>query len=173
MKIFFNYVLITLVLAAAIFFGLQVTIQSSIVIGCSMEPSLEEGQRLIINKLSYKFDDPERGDVVVFHPPIKGQTDLIKRVIALPNDTVEIKDGIVYVNGSPLDEPYIASPPSYSFQREVPEDYYFVLGDNRNNSNDSHRGWLLPRDNIVGKAWLSIWPPDKWEVIPTYLTTPD
>ena len=173
MKALLSHVLITLGMATAIFFGLQVTIQSSIVIGSSMEPSLEEGQRLIINKLIYKFDDPERGDVIVFHPPQTGQVDFIKRVIALPSDTIEVKNGIVYVNGSPLDEPYIASPPGYSLQREVPEDHYFVLGDNRNNSNDSHTGWLLPRENIVGKAWLSIWPPDRWEVIPTYLTTPD
>ena len=81
---------------------------------------------------------------------------------------MEIKDSTVYVNDIPLDEPYIDIPPNYTTKCEVPDDHYFVLGDNRNNSNDSHTGWLLPRENIVGQAWLSIWPPDKWGLVPNY-----
>ena len=77
--------------------------------------------------------------------------------------------GVVYVNGSPLDEPYIKNSPNYTLDEEkIPDNKYFVLGDNRGNSNDSHSGWLVPRQNIVGKAWLSIWPPNKWEAVPDY-----
>jgi signal peptidase I len=162
-------VLLVVILGVGIFFLMQTTLQSSVVVGRSMEPSFQEGQRLIVSKVAYKFGEPEIGDVIIFHPPTSDQLDYIKRVIALPGDTVEIKTGTVYVNGSPLDEPYINDPPRYAYpQQQIPTDYYFVLGDNRNNSNDSHTGWLLPRENIIGEAWLSIWPPSEWGVVPDY-----
>ena len=133
-----------------------------------MEPNFQDGQRLLVNKVTYKLHEPERGDVIVFRPPLSHNseaTSFIKRVIALPGETVEIKMGSVYVNGEKLQEPYIKEPPGYTFSlQEIPEDYYFVLGDNRNNSNDSHTGWILPRQNIVGKAWLIIWPPNEWKL---------
>ena len=169
MKIFFRQILITILIVVAVFFLLQTTLQSSIVIGSSMEPNFQQGQRLLINKVAYKVDEPERGDVIIFHPPANQQVDYIKRIIALPGDTVEIKNGIVYINGSPLDEPYLKEPPTYTLrQQKIPEDNYFVLGDNRNISNDSHNGWTLPRQNIIGKAWLSIWPPSEWGLAPNY-----
>lgn len=170
MKGFIRQTLITILLAIIIFIGLQATFQSSVVVGSSMEPNFVPGQRLVVNKLTYQFHEPERGDVIIFHPPTNGQVDYIKRIIALPGDTLEIKNGTVYVNGKPLDEKaYIVDPPDYTVrQREIPRDFYFVLGDSRNNSNDSHTGWLLPRQNIIGKAWLSIWPPENWGVIPSY-----
>ncbi len=168
MKSFVRQALTTIGLAVVVFLALQITIQSSVVVGSSMEPSFEPGQRLVINKLAYRFSDPQRGDVIIFHPPTNGSVDYIKRVIAVPGDTVEIKSGKVYVNGEMLPEPYIADPPMYNLKREIPDGYYFVLGDNRNNSNDSHTGWLLPRENIIGKAWLSIWPPGDWGVVPSY-----
>lgn len=169
MKTLLRQVLITVILAVAIFLGLQFTLQSSIVVGSSMEPSFEPGQRIVVNKVVYRFQDPERGDVIIFHPPSNGQIDYIKRVIALPGDAVAVRGGKVYVNGKPLTEPYIADPPDYTMsERQVPSESYFVLGDNRNNSNDSHTGWLLPRQNIIGKAWLSIWPPGEWGIIPTF-----
>ncbi len=137
-----------------------------------MEPSLHNGQQLLINKVVYYFYEPERGDVIILHPtpPYSSKTTpFIKRIIALPGDTIEIKNGAVYVNGSKLDEPYIKEPPAYSFQqKKIPENEYFVLGDNRNNANDSHNGWTVPRQNIVGKAWLSIWPPGEWGFVPNY-----
>jgi len=134
-----------------------------------MEPSSHDGQQLITNKIVYHFHEPERGDVIIFYPPNQEQEVYIKRIIALPGDTVEIKEGIVYVSGSPLEEPYIKEPPRYTFQQyKIPPDSYFVLGDNRNNSHDSHNGWVVLRQNIVGKVWLSIWPPSKWGLIPTY-----
>jgi len=159
--------LVTLVVAVVAFLLLQITVQSSIVVGNSMLPNLENGQRLLVSKVSYTFHEPERGDVIVFRPSNGRTSEFIKRVIALPGDTIEIKDGVVFVNDQPLDEPYIASPPHYSLNKiEVQPDDYFVLGDNRNNSNDSHKGVHAYKKNIVGKAWLSIWPPRDWGVAP-------
>ncbi len=137
-----------------------------------MEPSLQDGQQLLINKVVYYFREPERGDVIILHPPppySPKATPFIKRIIALPGDTIEVKNGEVYVNGSKLDEPYIKESPTYNLQqKKIPENEYFVLGDNRNNANDSHNGWTVPRQNIIGKAWLSIWPPGEWGLVPNY-----
>lgn len=169
MKTFFREFLITLILAVVVFFLLQTTIQTFVVVGVSMDPSLQDGQRLLVNKVVYYLHEPERGDVIVFQPFNDRRADYIKRTIALPGDTVEVKKGAVYVNDSQLNEPYIKNPPNYTTeQQKIPGDNYFVLGDNRNNSDDSHNGWVVPRENIVGKAWLSIWPPDKWGLIPNY-----
>ncbi len=169
MRVFLREILGPIFLAVVIFLILQATMQSFVVIGSSMKPSLYDGQRLVINKVVYSFHEPEWGDVIVFEPPNNRQADYIKRIIALPGDTVEIKMGVVYVNGSPLNEPYIKDQPSYTLHpKEVPENDYFVLGDNRNNSNDSHNGWTVPRQNIIGKAWLSIWPPRQWGVVTSY-----
>lgn len=165
-------ILVTLVLAIIIFFGLQFTVQSFIVVGSSMEHSLHSGQRLVVNKVVYDFGQPERGDIIVFHPPGMPNVEYIKRIIALPGEAVEVKEGKVYIyNGdsvTELDEKsYISDPPNYTFSKDkVPYDGYFVLGDNRNNSNDSHNGWTVPRQNIIGKAWLSIWPPTEWGLAP-------
>lgn len=169
MRTFFREMLVTLIMAVVIFFVIQATLQTFVVVGTSMRPSLQDGQRLLVNKAVYIFHEPERGDVVVFLPPGNGKEDYIKRIIALPGDTVEVKMEAVYVNGSKLKEPYIYNLPRYTFeQQEIPEGQYFVLGDNRNNSNDSHSGWVVPRENMVGKAWLSIWPPTKWGLVPVF-----
>jgi len=149
-----------------------------------MEPGFEEGQRLLItrneviikNKVLYTFHEPERGDVIIFHPPNNPDpkaTPFIKRIIALPDESVEIKDGEVYIhkNGNVLllDEPYIKQPPRRDFRGDIiPEDEYFVLGDNRNNSNDSRNWGTVRHQDIIGKAWLSIWPPGEWELVPDY-----
>ncbi len=171
MKTFLRDILTTLILAAVIFFGIQVTIQRSIVISSSMEPTLSVGQHLMINKVIYKFHQPERGDIVVFHSPDNQQDDFIKRIIGLPGERVEIDEGMVYIhkedsNLLTLDEPYITDPARYPFKgSKIPENEYFALGDNRNNSGDSREGWTVPRSKIVGKAWLSIWPPEQWGVV--------
>ena len=163
MRTFFREILGTIALTIVIFILLQITFQTFIVVGSSMEPNFEEEQRLLIIKTVYHFHEPERGDVIVFSPVGSHQADYIKRIIALPGDTVEVKTGAVYVNDSPLDEPYIKDPPAYTLpERKIPDNNYFVLGDNRNNSNDSHNGWTVPRQNIIGKVWLSIWPPSQW-----------
>ncbi len=169
MRTFLRELAITFAMALVIFIGLQASFQTFVVVGCSMEPNVQWGQRLVVNKAAYFFHEPQIGDVIVFHPVSSQQADYIKRIIALPGDTVEIRDEKVYVNGSPLDEPYIEDPPRYTMpQVEVPEDSYFVLGDNRNNSNDSHTGWTVPRQNIIGKVWISIWPPGQWKLTPDY-----
>ena len=160
MKVNYRQILTVVLIAVGVFFLLQSTIQSFVVMGSSMTPSYQDGQRLLVNKVFYRIGEPEMGDVIVFQPPISRSVDYIKRIIAEPGDTVEIKDGTVYVNSVPIHEPYIKARPSYTMsQRTIPENEYFVLGDNRNNSNDSHNGWNVDRDSIVGKVWLSIWPP--------------
>jgi len=169
MKTFLREVLITIILALIIFFAARATIQTFIVVMTSMEPNFHDGQRLVVNKAAYFFGEPERGDVIIFRAPNGRQEDFIKRVIAIPGDIVKVNNGAVYVNGTELDEPYIKSPPSYTMKElEIPKDEYFVLGDNRDHSNDSHHGWLVPRENIKGKAWLSTWPPDVWGLVPDY-----
>ncbi|MDD4860266.1 MAG: signal peptidase I [Dehalococcoidales bacterium] len=168
MKSFFKEVLITLVMAAIICVGFRVSLQTFGIFMTSMEPNFHEGQRLLVNKVAYVFGEPQRGDVVIFHAPGNGG-DYIKRVIGLPGDSVQIRNRAVYVNGTRLDEPYIMDPPTYTLDKmTVPQDEYFVLGDNRNNSNDSHRGWTVPRADIIGKAWLSTWPPESWGIVPNY-----
>jgi signal peptidase I len=170
MKAVSRDILITLILAVVIFFILQAVVQSFVIVGSSMEPNFQDGERLIINKVVYKIHQPERGEVIVFHPPTDSQVDYIKRVIALPGETVAVKDGVVYINDRPLDEPYqLNGLPQYTLpELRVPDNEYFVLGDNRNSSNDSHNGWTVPRKNIIGKVWLLIWPPGEWGLVPHY-----
>lgn len=169
MKAFFREIAITAALALVIFLIIQATVQSFVVVGISMEPSLHEGQRLLVSKVSYYVGDPRRGDVIVFQPLGNSEEDYVKRVIGLPGDTVEVKSRKVYVNGVALDEPYILQAPNYTLDKKtVPTNTYFVLGDNRNNSNDSHNGWTVPRENIVGKGWVSLWPPRQWGLIRDY-----
>lgn len=134
----------------------------------SMEPTLQVNDRLVVEKVSYYFNTPERGDIVVFWPPEnlfpqgKRRDAFIKRVIGLPGETVQVKTGKVYVNGQPLDENYIAAPPEYEWGPEtVPENSYLVLGDNRNSSYDSHSWGFVPQENIIGRAAVRFWPPSR------------
>ncbi|MDJ0599227.1 MAG: signal peptidase I [Crocosphaera sp.] len=132
----------------------------------SMYPSLETGDRLVVEKVSYHFHPPQPGDIIVFEPPMQLQLQgynkeqaFIKRIIAKGGDTVTVKAGIVYVNNQPLKESYISEPPHYNLQSvEVPEGYLFVMGDNRNNSNDSHVWGFLPENNVIGHAIFRFFP---------------
>jgi signal peptidase I len=132
----------------------------------SMLPTLEVGDRLVVEKISYHFHPPARGEIVVFDPPqqlqIQGYAKdqaFIKRVIGTPGETVQIQNGKVYLNSIPLKEDYIAEPPKYQMEAvRVPEDQLFVMGDNRNNSNDSHVWGFLPKQNIIGHASYRFWP---------------
>jgi signal peptidase I len=161
--------LITLALAVVIFLVLQITLQSSIVDGSSMEPGLVNGQRLIVIKAAYCFKAPQRGDIIILHPPVAPENQWVKRVIGLPGDTIEIKSNRVYVNGTALEEPYIKEAPDYILPPyAVPPDNYFVLGDNRNESYDSHRKWTVSRGEIVGEVWLRFWPMDSWGIVRGY-----
>jgi signal peptidase I len=133
--------------------------------GSSMEPTLNSGEYVVVNKLAYKFGPPRVKDVVVFHFPRDPQQEYIKRIIGLPGDRVNVSNGKVYVNGIRLQEDYITSPPQYEDTWVIPEDSIFVLGDNRNNSSDSHNWGPVPMDYVVGKAVLIYWPPQQWGII--------
>ncbi|MEA5464246.1 signal peptidase I [Leptothoe sp. PORK10 BA2] len=134
----------------------------------SMDPTLHIGDRLLIEKLSYRFHGPHRGDIVVFEPPpqlqavgYRPEQAFIKRIIGLPGDTLTVHQGQVYRNNQPLTEPYILSAPNYEMNPvTVPEDALFVMGDNRNDSNDSHIWGFLPMENVIGHATVRFWPPD-------------
>ena len=118
-----------------------------------------------MSKLNYKFGAVQRGDIIVFHFPMDPKQELIKRVIGLPGDHISVNSGNVTVNGQVLNEPYIAAAPTYAGEWDVPAGQLFVLGDNRNDSSDSHAWGLLPSENLVGKAVVIYWPPPLWKVI--------
>jgi signal peptidase I len=163
-------VVITVLIAVAVFALLHLTVQSYTVVMFSMKPNFHDGDTIMVNKVTYRFSDPQRGEVIIFNPPFDSPHPFIKRVIGLPGDTVEIKDGQVFINGTPLDEDkYIKERPNYTMPAtQVPENEYFVLGDNRNNSNDSRNRWTVRRDNIIGRAWFTYWPPNRWGVVEHY-----
>jgi signal peptidase I len=146
----------TVLLALVFYFLIDLAFARVRVENISMEPTLAEGEYLIVNKLAYRFGEMHTGDVVVFHYTVS--EDYVKRLIGLPGDHVEIYDGKVFVNGIALDEPYIAAPPHYTGAWDVPAQSVFVLGDNRNQSSDSHRWGFLAADQIVGKALVVYWP---------------
>lgn len=171
----------TLVLAALIFLVVRGVAQNFRVEGPSMEPGLHDGQYLLVNKAvyfrldmdtlskyipfinggstRYLFHAPERGDVIVFRYPNDPSRDFIKRVIGVPGDTVSIQEGVVSVNGVPLEEPYINFATGGDKEAVVvPPGNYFVLGDNRANSSDSRSWGFVPEENIIGKAMFSYWP---------------
>lgn len=162
-------VVITVLIAVAIFALLRLTVQSYTVVMSSMLPNFREGDCIMVSKVAYRSSDPQRGQVIIFNPPFDSPHPYIKRVIGLPGETVEIKDETVFVNGIALVEEYTMEPPNYTMSAtQVPADEYFVLGDNRNNSTDSHTGWTVPRDKIIGKAWFLYWPPGRWGVVKHY-----
>lgn len=152
-------------MAAVLFVGINAISARVRVDGYSMQPTLEDGEFILVNKMSYQWSEIQRGDIIVFHFPLNPEDELIKRVIGLPGDTVSVQNGRVYVNGLALNESYISQTPSYSGEWTVTDGHIFVLGDNRNNSNDSKDWGLLPIENIVGKAVLIYWPPPVWGFI--------
>jgi signal peptidase I len=131
----------------------------------SMVPTLQVGDRLVIEKVSYRFRPPAAGEVIVFDPPkllqeygYAADRAFIKRIIGTPGDQIQVQSGQVFRNGQPLAESYIAEPPKYEMPAvTVPENQFFVMGDNRNNSNDSHVWGFLPKDNIIGRAVFRFW----------------
>jgi signal peptidase I len=159
-------------IAPAIIIALVINLflaQATRVYGQSMEPNLHSDQRLVVEKLSYsqwlRLRSPQRGDVVVVR--VKGSSDLlIKRVVGLPGDQVEVRDGHLLVNHEPLTEAYVAQPTYGSYgPMDVPPLHLFVMGDNRNFSNDSRTFGPVPVKDVVGRAWLSYWPPDQWGLV--------
>lgn len=137
------------------------------VVGQSMEPTLVQDERLIVSKLSYRLHEPQRGDIIVFRDPNDSGRNLIKRIIGLPGEVVEIRNGLVYINGQQLDEPYLVEYSAGSEpQTPTPDGYYYVMGDNRNNSSDSRSWGVLAADNIIGKAAFTYWPVQFWGPVP-------
>jgi signal peptidase I len=159
----------TLALTLIIFLVIHFTVQNYMVEGTSMQPSLNNNQFVLVNKLAYLFHAPERGDVIVFHWPVDTTKDLIKRVIGLPGDTIVTTGETVQVNGVVLKEPYISMAVNPGGKRwVVPTNDYFVLGDNRPVSDDSRDWDFVPRSYIIGKAVLVYWPVNNWQIINTY-----
>lgn len=153
----------TIVFLIAVFTLLQLALPRSEVHGRSMEPTFVEGQRLIISRINYMVGNPQRGDVLVFNSPQSDSDDpsLIKRVVGLPGELVEIRDQEVYINGERLDEPYIKEPCTRQCrdrQWQLENDEYFVMGDNRNVSNDSRAFGPIKHSAIIGEALFRYWP---------------
>ncbi|MFH1636526.1 MAG: signal peptidase I [Chloroflexota bacterium] len=158
-------ILETLVLSVLLFIGINAVSARIRVDGSSMEPSLHSGEFIIVNRLAYKFGSPDHGDVVVFDFPRDPEQEYIKRIIGLPGDHIQVLDSKVYINDKILNEPYIAAAPRYQGNWDVPDKNLFVLGDNRNNSSDSHSWGPVPIENVIGKALFIYWPPENWGVV--------
>ena len=153
-----------IVLAIILYFGISFAVQAVHVEGLSMFATLEDNDYLIANKIDYRLHPPQRGDIVILRPPTDNSKDFIKRVIALPGERLLIRDGFVYINGRKLDEPYL--PEAWTLFNNwggpngtvMGPDQYFVMGDNRNKSQDSRSFGPITRDRIDGRAWFRIWP---------------
>jgi signal peptidase I len=162
-----------LLLIAGIYAFVNLMTSRAIVEGSSMEPNFFTHDLVIVNRAVYFFASPQRGDVVVLHNPNNADQDFIKRVIGLPNEHIDIRGGQTYINGQLLDEPYISRLcPSYcDGEWQLGPDEYFVLGDNRPHSHDSHSFGPIKRQMIVGQAWIKYWPLNAFEIIhhPDYI----
>ncbi|MYC08288.1 MAG: signal peptidase I [Chloroflexi bacterium] len=183
----------TIILSLLLFIGIQFAVQTYQVEGASMYPTLAQGQYLLVNKVIYRhlsvgetvnisaqrddvargthifpFHPPQHGEVVVFNAPNDPTRDFVKRVMGVPGDTVEIRDGRTYINGTRVQEDY-AELDDFDEMEEliVPANSYFVMGDNRRHSNDSRDWGTVPLEHIVGRAWVRYWPPHEIRVFPT------
>jgi signal peptidase I len=158
-------ILETVLLTGVLFLIINTVTGRSQVNGSSMEPTLHNGQYLIITRITYWIRAPERGDIIVFHPPNNLGEDYIKRIVGLPGERVEIRQGKVWADGVALDEPYVSRASSDSKSWTLGDGEYLVFGDNRNDSSDSRNWGPLEEESIVGKAWLSYWPPERWGIV--------
>jgi signal peptidase I len=163
----FREVLETILIALVLAFLVRTfVVESFMVDGRSMQPTLQHHERLFVNKLVYRIGSPDRGDIIVFRYPKDPSRDFIKRVIGLPGDEVEIRRGVLYINGEAYAEPYILEDdPRGYLATEIPEGEYFVMGDNRRNSEDSRFFGTVPIANIKGKALLVYWPVSDFKVL--------
>lgn len=160
----------SILIAIILSFGIRVAIVEAYHIPTgSMIPTIMENDRIMSNKFIYRFTDPRPGDIVVFTPPPSAHADaprFVKRLIGIEGDWIEVREGIVYRNGTRLSEPYINQTPDYTLPPlRVSKGYVFVLGDNRRNSYDSHAWGLLPKKNIIAKAMFCYWPPSRFGLV--------
>lgn len=190
MRIFIREIIETIILSLLLFVGIQFVVQSFQVEGASMRPTLAQGNYLLVNKLVYRhitidgyagsdapdlpriklfpFHAPMHGEVVVFSSLHDPERDFVKRVIGVPGDTVEIREGEVFLNGARIDEPYIEQADNDNMAAlEVPDGSFFVMGDNRRDSNDSRDWGAVPLENIIGMAWVRYWPLDDIRLFPS------
>ncbi len=161
----------TVGLSIALAFGIrQFVAEARVVPTGSMQPTVEINDRLFVEKISYRFQSPERGDIIVFQAPQKAleaaksstQDAYLKRIVGLPGEEIAVKDGQVWVDGQVLAEDYVKAPPAYVWGPSVvPEGHYLVLGDNRNSSSDGHIWGFLSAETIIGKAAVRFWPPSR------------
>lgn len=154
-----------IVLAAVLFLAVNAISARIRVESISMEPALNRDDFVLVDKISYRLGSPGRGDIIVFNYPIDPDQKYVKRIIGLPGEQVKIANGRVQIDGQMLSEPYIRAAPIYEGSWVVPEDSYFVLGDNRNRSNDSHNWGMLPEENVIGRGLLIYWPPNHIEFL--------
>lgn len=155
----------TLAIAAVLYFLIDSVVARVRVENISMEPTLQPGEFILVNRLAYRLGEVHRGDIVIFHYPANPNEDYIKRIIGIPGDTVEVRGGRVYVNDQEVSEDYIAQAPFYTGKWIVPEASLFVLGDNRNSSSDSHAWGFVPYKNLVGRALVVYWPFDQAKIL--------
>jgi signal peptidase I len=158
----------TILIAGILFLAVNLVTARIRVEGSSMEPSLHDGEFVVINRLAYRWANPERGEIIVFNFPLDPERRFIKRIIGLPGDTISVHQGTVVVNNIPLEEPYIYAAPQYDGEWIVEDGHYFVLGDNRNNSSDSQNWGSLEAEAIIGKAVVIYWPLSDLGVIPHF-----
>jgi len=158
----------TVLIASILFLAVNLVTARIRVEGSSMEPSLHDGEFVVINRLAYRWANPDRGEIIVFRFPLDPQRRFIKRIIGLPSDTISIHQGSVFVNDVPLEEPYIYAAPKYDGEWVVEEGHFFVLGDNRNNSSDSQNWGSLEAEDIIGKAVIIYWPITDLGIIPHF-----
>ncbi len=185
-----------LALAGVFFFVVQAVLQNYQVLGESMEPNLHSGQHVIVNKAAYMsldvdrlskfipfydadegselhlFGEPQRGDVVVVVSPQPPGNRLVKRIVGLPGDSLEIEAGMLKINGHTVSEPYVLGRARNRGPTTIPADHYFVLGDNRPQSNDSNNFGPVHESRIIGKAWLAYWPPENFGTVDSFTMEP-
>ena len=156
----------TILLSLVLFLGINAVSSRIRVESISMQPTLYAGNFVLVNKVAYRFGSPSRGDIIVFrYPPDPTQVPYIKRVIGLPGDRIRIADGKVYINDQLFTEPYLTVTTQRGGTWDVPQNSLFVMGDNRNNSSDSRSWGWVPIQNIIGKAEVIYWPPQKWSLL--------
>jgi signal peptidase I len=167
---FFLDILEVIVFAIAFFLFLYLLVfQPHKIKGSSMDPNFKDAEYLLTDKVTYRFNEPKRGDVIVFKAPGLEGEEFIKRIIGLPGEEISLSQSVIYINGKPLTEGYIGSdkytgPGAFLDENntiKIPEDNYFVLGDNRPHSSDSRSWGFVPKKDISGKAWFIYWPIDK------------